>query len=385
MTHTASRASLATLVALSLGVTGPAGAQQIEISGQLDLVAMARRDTLNINTALRGDSPFNPVRLKLFARSWITERIGVFTELLLDIDADPRLNGAYVVVNEIGDLSWLNARLGLAPSVVGAFGLRSTYFNVNPLIGIPLVWQYRTNLSNSGTSTVASLVASDGEPGGGSPMLYDSCWMIQWEMLGEVGALEYSVALTPGALSNPIRARRVEGSMLLARVGYTPLPGLRLGLSAADGPWLSAPVLDGSGSPPYPEDPSSFDQSLLGLDLEYGVGPWLIQGELHGFRWETPLIAEELEAVGGFLEARLDFSPGWHVAGRLGGLWFGDVVTDATTGARSPWDQDTARTELAVGYRLTRQALLKVDWQRTTAGATDFEQNLLSAQLSTAF
>jgi len=361
---------LLTLATLGLAAP-PAHAQEIQISGQLDLVGMVSRDTLDINTALRGDSPFNPIRLKLFARSWITDRIGVFTELLLDVDADPRLNGAYVVVNEIGDLPWLNARLGLAPSPIGGFGLRSTYFNLNPLIGIPLVWQYRTNLSNSGTSTVASLLARQDEPGTGSPMLYDSCWMIQWEILGEVGAFEYSVALTPGALSNPIRARQVDGSMWLARVGHAPLPGLRLGVSAAHGPWLSAP------SP-------SFDQGLLGVDAEFGAGPWLFFGELHSFRWESPLIAEDLDAVGGFVEARFDFLPGWYAAGRLGGLWFGDVVTNAATGARAPWDQDTARTELALGYRVSRQALLKLDWQRTTT-ASDFEQNLFSVQLTTAF
>ena len=386
MTHAPSRSAVLALGALSLGVASPGGsAQEIEIAGQLDLVGIARGDTLDINTAFRGDSPFNPIRVKLFARSWITERIGVFTEVLLDIDADPRLNGAYLAVNEIGDLTWLNARLGLAPSVVGPFGMRSTYFNANPLVGVPLVWQYRTNLSSSGNSTVASLRAATGEPGGGSPVLYDSCWMIQWELLGEVGAFEYSVALSPGALSNPVGARSVEGSMWLARVGHTPLAGLRLGLSAADGPWLSPPPLDGSGTPAYPEEPSSFDQSLLGVDVEYRTGPWLVHAELHGVRWETPLISERLDAVGGFVEARFDFSPGWYVAGRLGGLRFGEVETDAATGARAPWDQDVARSELAVGYRLTRQALLKLDWQRTTVGASDFEQNLFSAQLSTAF
>ena len=358
---------------------------QIEVSGQLDLVGVTARDSLKVNSNFRGDSPFNPVRLRLFAQSWITERIGIFGELLYDIDAAPRVNGAYIVVNELAGASWLNARVGLAPNLIGSFGLRSTYFNSNPLIGVPLVWHYRTNLSNGGTTTVSSIGAASGEPGRGVPMLYDSCWNVQWELLGEVGDFEYSLGFTPGSLSNPVKSRFVAGSQALARLGYVGVTGLRLGLSAAHGPYLSEPAPSSDGDLPYPDDPATLDQTLLGGDMEYAQGRVAFHSEVFASRWETPLVPESLDALGGYAELRFDIATGWYVAGRLGGLFFSDILTDPDSGARGSWDDDTRRTELALGYRMSREVLVKLDWQRTTTRRTGFEQNLLALQLSSVF
>lgn len=360
-------------------------AGQLEITGQVDIVAAAQRDSLGLNSAFRGDNPFNPVRLKIFARHWVNDRIGIFTELLFDVDAAPRVNGAYVVVNDLAGRPWLSARVGLAPSPMGGFGLRSTYFNANPTVGLPLLWQYRTNVAGDGTSTVASLTGSTGEPGGGVPILYDACWNVQWELMGEVGDLEYSIALTPGSVSNPIKARFVDGSQWLGRVGYGLIPGLRIGFSGAHGPYLTHPEPDGAGNLPYTQDPGDYDETLLGGDLEYGQGPLLVYAELFAARFETPLVAERLAATGGYLEVRFDFLPGWYAAARAGGLFFGDIVTDPQSGSTAPWDDDTRRTELALGRRMSREVLVKLDWQRTTTRDAGFVQNLLVAQLSAAF
>lgn len=379
------RVGLASALCVSGALLAPTGRveAQIRVSGQLDLVGKLDSDTLGLNTAFRGDSPYNAARLRLFASHWINDRIGIFTELLFDYGADPRVNGAYVVVNEIGGRPWLSARLGLAPNLVGSFGLRSTYFNSNPLIGVPLVWQYRTNLGGSGAATAAGLSSATGEPGPGLPMLYDSCWNLQWELLGEFGDFEYSFGMTPGSMSNPIKSTFVPGSTWMGRVGYVPLPGLRLGVSAARGPYLSKPEPDASGNLPYTQDPSDFEQGLVGVDLEYQRGPVVLHSEVYGVRYEAPLIQDDLEAVGGYAELRLDLLPGWHLAGRVGGLFFTDI--DDGSGAAAPWDHDTRRTEVALGYRVAREVLLKLDWQRTMVPDDDFAQNLFAVQLSTVF
>ncbi len=382
--HTLKELGLVLGVLAMLGGPAPTGAQ-IEISGQLDLVGKVRSDTLRSNTAFRGDSPFNSIRLKLFARHWVSERIGIFTELLFDSGADPRVNGAYVVINELGGQSWLNTRVGLAPSVVGSFGLRATYFNANPLIGVPLVWQYRTNLSGGGAATNASLTSATSEPGGALPLLYESCWNIQWELLGEFGSLEYSVAMTPGSISNPIKSTSVSGSSFMGRLGYAPVSNLRFGISGAWGPFLSQPEPDAGGTLPYDQDPSDFKQYVVGFDLEYQGGPLALFSEIYGVRYELPLVQGDLDALGGFVELRYDFLPGWYVAGRLGGLFFSDIETGPSTGVMAPWDHDTRRTEVALGYRIAREVLLKLDWQRTTAPDADFSQNLFAVQLSSAF
>lgn len=382
-----SRAALGSaMLVVLLGLSdAPLAAQTpLRISGQLDLVG-ANRDELDVNTAFRRDSPYNPVRLRLFAQKWVTDRIGVFSELFYDTDSGLRINGAYLVVNSIGGTSWLNTRLGLAPSAVGSFGLRSTYFNSNPLVGVPLTWQYRTNLAGDGTSTAASLVGAPDTPGPGIPLLYDSCWNIQWELLGEFGIFEYSLALTPGSLSNPVKSREVDGQTLMARLGATLLPGLRLGVSAAEGPYLSAPTPDDGGNLPYPDDPQDFVQSYLGVDFELTRGSWAVYAEANASSWQTPLVTEDLEAVGAFFEVRYDVAPAWYVAGRVGGMSFSDVDAGPADGGVAPWDRDVFRSELAIGHRLTREILLKADWQRTTSGSSGFVQNLFAAQLSTVF
>jgi len=351
----------------------------------MDLVGTVRSDTLGLNTAFRGDNPFNAVRLRVFLRRWVTDRVGIFGELLYDIDAAARVNGAYVVVNEVAGRSWLNTRLGLAPSPVGSFGLRSTYFNVNPLIGMPLVWTYRTNLKGGGTSTPTGLAGQTREHGGGVPLLYESCWNVQWELMGELGRFEYSIAVTPGSISNPMSSRLVPGSSVMGRVGVAPIDGLRFGVSAAWGPYLSKPVPDSTGALPYADDPSDFTQTVLGMDLEYQRGAWIFSSEAYALRYETPLVDESLGALGAYAEARYDFLTGWYVAGRLDRLFFDEVTTDPLTGAEAPWDRDTHRTEVALGYRLTREVLLKLDWQRTTVPDSDFEQNLWAAQISSVF
>jgi hypothetical protein len=379
------RALLVAAALLAMACAPRAVSAQIQVSGQVDLIGMLHQDTLGMNKAFRGDSPFNPVRLRLFARHWVNDRIGIFTELLFDFNADPRVNGAYLVVNDIAGHSWLNARVGLAPNVIGGFGLRSTYFNSNPLVGVPLVWQYRTNLDASGTATAASLAGTTSEPGFSLPVLYDSCWNLQWELLGEVGLFEYSLAMTPGSPSNPIKSMGAEGSTWMARAGLAPIPSVHVGVSGSYGPYLSKPVADGSGTLPYSEDVSDFNEKLIGVDLQYQGGPLVLTAEAYGVRYQAPRIDEELQVVGGYAEVRYDFLPGWYVAGRAGALNFGSLEVDATSGTRADWDQDTRRTELALGYRFAREMLVKADWQRTTVPDLDLTQNLFAIQLSTVF
>ena len=85
---------LALVVAAAALPTTAAGQTPISISGQLDLMA-SESDDLGVNTAFRGDSPFNPLRMRLFARKWVTDRIGVFSEFLYDSGSGLRVNGAY--------------------------------------------------------------------------------------------------------------------------------------------------------------------------------------------------------------------------------------------------------------------------------------------------
>ena len=251
-----------------------AAAVQLGISGEVDVLALSTADERGLNRNFHGDGPFSALRMRLFGQHWVTERIGVFTELLFDIESDPRIYGAYVVVNELAGQSWLNARLGLAPSPLGNFGLRDTYFTANPLIGVPLHWQHRTTLDGSGLARNEDLIRRREQNVIGFPILYVACWSIQWELLGYAGPFEYSVALTSGSPSNPSAADE-DGVAFLGRAGLEPVPGIRFGVSAAVAPYLGGRLRDAQTmATSYPGEPKDYLQRTAGYDLEISTGRW---------------------------------------------------------------------------------------------------------------
>ena len=199
----AAAAVLACIAATAATAAGNPARAQTTFSGQVDLVAKSNADRLGLNRTLRG-SVLNDFRLRGFARTWLTDRIGFFGEVMFDGRyGTPFISGAYFVVNELGGRDWLNSRLGLAPSLIGNFGQRSTYFNTNPLIGVPLVWSHFTTLEGTGFETLERLRARRAANQRSIPTLYDACWNMPWELLDEVGVLEYSIGVTGASMSNP--------------------------------------------------------------------------------------------------------------------------------------------------------------------------------------
>jgi hypothetical protein len=381
---------IAAIAGLVAGLVAPCAAPpaeaQLRISGQVDALARAGSDYRDANTNFRGDSPFNSMRARLFAQRWLTDEIGVFAEVLFDRESGPRLNGAYVVVNEIGGLDWLNARAGLAPSPIGSFGMRSTYFNSNPLIGVPLVWQHRTTLDGSGLATAADLIRRRGSNETYLPMLYDACWNVQWELMGEVGKMEYSLALTNGSMSNPLGSDEEDGVQALARLGYEPMLGLRLGVSGGYGPYIGGAYHDPLlVVPPYYEvSPWDHVQRLVGLDAEYAIGKTHFWAEGYTSTWEAPLVAEDLTATGGYVEGRYDFLPAWFAAARIGALVFSEI--EAPAGGTTGWDDDVLRFESTLTYRWARELHLRAGWQHSLfLTGPDEPIDLFSLQLRAVF
>jgi hypothetical protein len=370
---------LAALLGLATGFA-PATAQ-LDFSGQVDLVLKSTADRQLANSGLRGNTPFADVRVRLLASRWFDERIGVFAELLFDTEASPQIFGAYIVVNEIAGRPWLNARLGLAPSPLGSFSQRGTYFNANPVIGEPMVWQHRTTLDRGGAADAQGLLARRSGNTQGLPALYEACWNVQAELLGELGTFEYSIGVTPAAVSNP-GARRDDGAQLLARIGAEPVAGLRLGLSGAYGPYIER---QGVARDSSAFDPADYDQRVLGYDLEFSRGRVRIFSEGYVSAWEAPLVADDLRVLGIYGEARYAFLPGWYVAARLDRMDFNDIAP-APGVAPTGWDDDVLRWEAALGWRVAREVIIKVDWQYTTyTTGVDPDLNLFAIQLSTVF
>jgi hypothetical protein len=351
--------------ALLLFGASSAGAQ-LNISGQADILAMEGADTRGLNRNFRSDSPFSQIRVRVFAQRWLTERIGVFTEAFFDSSSGPRLNGAYVVLNEVAGLDWLNVRAGMAPSIIGNFGLRSTYFNSNPLIGVPIAWQHRTTLESSGLASAADLLRRRADNIISLPILYDACWNYQWEFLGQVGKFEYSIGVTPGSMSNPLQTPSVDGVQTMARIGYVPVPEVRLGVSGGIGPYIGGPNRDtGITVRDFPGDAGDYDQRLLGWDAEITHGKLLFFSEGYVSTWEAPLVAEDLTATTAYVEGRYDFLPEWFGAVRVDGLRFSEISDPASPGTTTGWDDDVLRIESSLTYRWARELQIRGGWQHT--------------------
>lgn len=378
-------------VGLLLAALAPVGAPvgaQLRISGQVDLLASTAPDERELNTNFRGDSPFNSFQVRIFGQHWVNDRVGVFTEALLDMKADPRLSGAYLVVNDLFDQKWLSLRAGLAPSLIGSFGLRSSYYNANPLIGLPLIWQYRTTLDPSGLASNEDMLRRRAQNSRGLPLFYDSCWNIQWELMGEVGHFEYSLGVTPGSMSNPKEAVAVDGVQWLARLGAEPVPGLRLGISGGFGPYIAGPSFDDEIlATSFPGEAEDYDQLMLGFDLEYSRGKARLFSEGYVSTWEAPLVAQELTVKGGYVEGRYDFLPEWFGAVRVGAMFFSDISAASDgSGAQAGWDDDVLRVESSLTYRMARELQIQLGWQHTDfLTGSEAAEDLLAIQLRAVF
>lgn len=383
------RAPLTIAAAMAALALSPSeSSAQLTIAGQADLLGLNGSDERGLNRNFRSDSPFSPLRARLFAQHWVSERAGVFGEILLDYNAAVRLNGLYVVLNDVGGREWLSARAGLAPSLIGNFGMRSTYFNANPVIGVPLVWQHRSTLDGSGLLTAADLLRRREANFIGLPMLYDGCWNLQWEVMGEVGRFEYSLGLTPGSVSNPVASTTVEGIQTLARLGYVPLPELRVGVSGAIGPYIGGPNRDpNTTATSFPGSPADYQQRVLGFDLDWASGRAHLYSEGYISSWEVPLVEETLSAAAAYVEGSYDFRPAWMGALRVGAMSFSEIqVPDADPGVTTGWDDDVLRFEGAITHRVAREVHVRAGWQHTRFRTGGEEPvNLLAVQLRAVF
>jgi hypothetical protein len=121
-------------------------------------------DDSDINRNLSGDNAFSKVRGKMFLNSWLTDEIAIFTKILYDdgFSSDTsgkfRLDGAYFLF----DLApQFEAKVGRIPITIGNFPHRN-YLERNPLIGSPLMYNYRLSVLADEINDIDGILASRG-------------------------------------------------------------------------------------------------------------------------------------------------------------------------------------------------------------------------------
>ncbi len=319
------------------------------------------------------NSTVRSVRLSLLAEVTLSRRIAVLTEIRTLQLERPEAYALYARIRP-----WLTHALdihvGRVPPTFGSYP-RRLYVTDNPLIGMPLGYQYLTSSrGDAAPATTDELATMRGRgwettysvgnpaPAPGLPLAnalrWDTGLQVRWE--GPLATV-YG-AVTQGTLGDPRLSDDNGGAQLAGRVVLTPLPSLAVGGSVASGPYV-ADALEPFVAPGTTA--RSYRQEAYGADVEISRDRWLVRGELLWNRWEQPAFggapARPLDTRASMLEVRYTLVPGLYVAGRADRLDFSTIQT-----SRGPvtWDAEVWRLELGGGWRVHRHALVKAVWQR---------------------
>lgn len=365
------RAAAALVVCVFVAGAAPCAATDLRVRGLLDLVATGRGSALDHNLLSRGDSPFDPYGMRVFGDAVVNDQLTILSQVVLRDASGLYVDGAYLMYSPSAKHD-LHVLAGKIPWAIGTYGPR-TYSNRNPLIGTPLMYQHQTSLgwyeytpnadvllraAGSGPLGVNSLGYGEGP---GMPIVDDSYWDVGVTVAGSDRPIEYALGVVAGTPGWGSTSRDENtGKSWLGRLGFAPVPWLRVGASGSYGPYLHAsldPVL------PAGRTANDYHQKLLMADLELLVGHVELRAEGARNFWETPAVGE-LAVNSGYVEARVHLPVGAFLAGRTEGLLFGDIT--AGDGSRRSWDYNVRRTEGGIGYRFSREAVGKLVVQRTS-------------------
>ena len=286
-----------------------------------------------------------------------------------------------------------DVQAGRIPPVFGSFARRA-YGPDNPLIGVPLAYQYLTSirpdaipanadelLNHRGRGWQTTYTVGDPSEGPGVPIVTAYRWDVGVEAHYARGPFDAAFAVTAGTLSNPRVGDDNDGKQLSGRVGWTPVVGLVLGASAAEGEFLTKELSD-LYEPVFPGQ--SYRQRSYGFDAEYSRGYWIVRGEFINTRWNIPavgqpLIQNPLRATAAYVEGKYRLTPRYFVAARVDRMTFSNitgqnnVVIDGnpplligawTPGVPTPWDAPVTRIEYGGGVYLLRNLTTRIVYQR---------------------
>ncbi len=366
----------------------------VGVGGIVDAVTtFGRSPKLNDNTL--GDNNFNNIRTLLNFQFQHKDNLRADVEVLFD-DASKdkvRLQGAFITLFNLPDEK-INLMIGKIPNLFGNFAKRE-FSDVNPLIGQPLMRQYRTsldwnNLWNNQEQLILKKKRRDygghlpiAVLSGATPTVYDARWDFGVELFGNISWFEYQWAVTEGSISNP-DGQQNKGKQFLGRVGFNPAPGLKFGFSGASNPYLSGAdpqrlLEEGKGKGEY-------RQLAYGADLEASYRYLIVFSEFVQSRWDASVDEGELSNWSWYVDAKYKLHPKIYVAARYDMMNFSKIKNGQTL-KKEGWDYNLKRYEAGIGYRITADATLKIveQWTVFEKSADLKTQMFTGLQLSVPF
>lgn len=223
--------------------------------------------------------------------------------------------------------------LGYNVSPIG-LGVLDTRPSLNPVIAPHVSYlspMPAFDLTVPRVSTVASTY-----PLGGQVTLSSAHWDARGAVLNSAPTRIYAVGRSTSPKQTPA---------LVAGAGVTPIIGLRLGVSFAQGNYATAEEVTGPA-------PSSRSVTIIGGEGEYAFGYTKVSGEIVRSQFERPTGAAV--AYEWFVQGMQTLSPRWFVAARHESTLAPPLAT-AAAGGRLQF----AVVEAVVGFRLTRDVTLR--------------------------
>lgn len=326
----------------------------------------------------RGDNPFNNIRARLFLNSRVGDDLGVFLKFSFDADVSKndyesyRIDGGYFLFDKD---ERFKVKFGKIPSSIGSFSERN-YLERNSLIGSPLLYSHKSNLSGFRLETREYLYNDRGSRSGVN-LIYEACWNDGIELLGTNGVFDYKVSLTNGSLANP-KSGSNDGVQILSRIGFEPITGLKAGIGYANAPYLSGKVTDVALN----KKNEDYRFQIIAADFEYSKGYLEIYSEFAYASYDIENGNTSASLSSYFIEGKYKITPRLYTSTRFGQVLYDNLKLD--NGTSFSWNYDISRIETGIGYKINRKAIIKGVWQYNYFSDSPLKnQNFIAIQIKT--
>jgi len=338
------------------------------------------------------DTLFNP-RLTLFLDAQIGSKIYFFAQSRLDRGFDPSDHGAQVRLDEyaLRVTPWEDGRftvqIGKFATVVGNWVPRHLSWE-NPFINGPIVYENVTAIQDK-YAPISPLYFISAPYYYGkyafNPVIWGPSYASGISVSGQLGQFDYAVEMKNASLSSrpeswAVTENGFDNPTFSSRFGFRPNEAWNLGLSASEGPYFRR---EAESTLPPGRDIDDYREFVLGQDASFAWRHLQVWAEVYEARFEVPRVGNA-DTFAYYVEAKYKFTPQLFGAIRWNQQLFGTISDGYGHDVR--WSPDLGRIDIAVAYRFTPHAQLKLqyDFQHETTGPGD-DNHLFAAQFTIRF
>lgn len=204
------------------------------------------------------------------------------------------------------------------------------------------------------------------------PVIWDAAYVPGFAIFGEAGDFDYAVEMKSRSISSRPSVWDdwdFVHPVWTGRLGYRPNAAWNFGASLSHGHYLK-----GDAGANFDD----FSQTTIGLDASYAHRHFQIWAEVIYSSFELPNIADDAAVWSYFIETRYKITPQLIAALRWNQQFYNEL------GGSVAWDNDLFRIDASLGYRITPNTQVKIQYSWTHQDA-DFQngEDMLGVHLST--